>query len=226
MEENGYIVYKHTNKINGKVYIGITHYKNPEIRWNKGKNYKCSKRFYNAILKYGWDMFDHEVLFAGLSKEEACDMERILIAKYKREGISYNIAEGGEGGLSVSQETREKLSKSLKGKKKKNPEAYKRAAEKRKAEGKYTKNPSWLWEKRRSFAGENNPMYGKKHTEEALAKKYKAVIQFSKDGEYMAEYKSIKEAAETVGISRTHLVSALKGRSKSAAGYIWRYKDE
>lgn len=222
MEENGYIVYKHTNKINGKVYIGITHYKDPNIRWNKGKNYKCSTKFYNAILKYGWNMFDHEILFAGLSREEACSIERALIAKYKREGISYNIAEGGEGSSSVSKETREKLSKVLKGKKKKNPEAYKKAAEKRKAEGRYTKYPYWLWD--RDFSGKNNPMYGKKHTQEALEKKYKPVLQFSKQGEYMAEYKSIKEAAITVNISETHLVSALRGRSKTAAGYIWKYK--
>ena len=96
------------------------------------------------------------------------------------------------------------------------------AAEKRKAEGRYTKYPYWLWN--RDISGKNNPMYGKKHTQEVLEKKYKPVLQFSKQGEYMAEYKSIKEAAITVNISETHLVSALRGRSKTAAGYIWKYK--
>jgi hypothetical protein len=57
----GYI-YKHTNRIDGKVYIGQTIQK-PEIRWGKcGVNYSGQRLFYRAILKYGWDNFDHEVL--------------------------------------------------------------------------------------------------------------------------------------------------------------------
>ena len=109
MEESGYIVYKHTNKINGKVYIGITHYKDPNRRWCNGRGYKHSTLFNRDIKKYGWDSFMHEVLFTGLSRVEAHTMERVLIAKYKREGISYNIANGGEGAESIAEETKEKL---------------------------------------------------------------------------------------------------------------------
>ena len=36
---NNYIIYKHINKINGKIYIGQTCQK-PEYRWNHGKGYK------------------------------------------------------------------------------------------------------------------------------------------------------------------------------------------
>lgn len=69
-------VYKHTNKINGKSYIGITSRK-PEQRWGKnGINYgsvnKTHGCFYDAILKYGWDNFTHDILVEGLSYDEAC----------------------------------------------------------------------------------------------------------------------------------------------------------
>ena len=66
-----YTVYQHKNKINGKNYFGITS-KNPEERWKKGEGYKSSPHFYLAIKKYGWDNFEHNILFEGLTKEEAC----------------------------------------------------------------------------------------------------------------------------------------------------------
>ena len=66
-----WIVYKHYNLINGEVYIGITSQK-PEDRWSKGLGYYNHKKFYAAIKKYGWDNFSHEILFTGLSEEQAC----------------------------------------------------------------------------------------------------------------------------------------------------------
>lgn len=64
-----YTVYIHTSPI-GKVYIGITKM-NPIRRWANGLGYKNCSHFFNAILKYGWDNIRHEILFTGLSKEEA-----------------------------------------------------------------------------------------------------------------------------------------------------------
>ena len=58
-----YIVYQHKNKINGKVYIGIT-MQDPERRWRHGEGYKSSPHFYAAIQKYGWDNF--EIFVAGI----------------------------------------------------------------------------------------------------------------------------------------------------------------
>ena len=64
-----YCVYKHTSP-NGKVYIGITS-QNPIARWRNGKGYSNNTHFKNAIDKYGWDNFKHEILHSELSKEEA-----------------------------------------------------------------------------------------------------------------------------------------------------------
>lgn len=90
-----YSVYKHTNSKNGKVYIGIT--RQPvERRWQKGAGY-ANTYFGNAISKYGWDSFTHEVILTGLDKETACRVEIELISAYNANDREhgYNIAEGG-----------------------------------------------------------------------------------------------------------------------------------
>lgn len=113
-----WVVYSHTNKITGKIYIGITS-KKPEIRWKKGGGYIRSKHFYSAIQKYGWDSFEHSILLEGLTEEQAKKEEQKLIRKNKRLGISYNITDGGDGnvGWKMSDETREKIAKAHYGKK-------------------------------------------------------------------------------------------------------------
>lgn len=92
---NNYTVYKHTNKENGKVYIGITS-QTVERRWQNGAGY-ARTYFGNAIARYGWDGFTHEIVFSGLTKEAACKAEIDLIAHYRSNDREhgYNIAEGG-----------------------------------------------------------------------------------------------------------------------------------
>ena len=91
-----YTVYMHVNKTNGKRYIGITSQK-PEIRWKNGLGYKRQRRFYNAILHYGWDNFEHLILSNGLTKKEAEAEEERLISLYSSNDLrfGYNIENGG-----------------------------------------------------------------------------------------------------------------------------------
>lgn len=104
MVENNFCVYMHKNKINNKNYIGITN--NVKNRWRaSGKGYKnydtnIERPFYNAILKYGWDNFEHIILKENLSFEDACKQEIDYIKKFKTriKKYGYNIAEGGNGG--------------------------------------------------------------------------------------------------------------------------------
>ena len=78
-----YKVYVHINKINGKLYIGQTSEDNPENRYKNGKNYMRCPYFHNAILKYGWDSFEHIILVDNLTKELADIVEIELIKKIK-----------------------------------------------------------------------------------------------------------------------------------------------
>lgn len=55
--------------------------------------------------------------------------------------------------------------------------------------------------------------------------KAKRVAQFDKDGEKLAEYRSISVAADMTGIGRTSINNALSGWSRTAGGYVWKYVD-
>lgn len=105
-----YCIYKHTNKINNKIYIGQTCQK-PEYRWNNGEGYKGCPRFYNAIQKYGWENFSHEILVNDLTLEEANYQEEYWISFFDSANPSYgyNLSLGGAN-KTIQDETRKKLS--------------------------------------------------------------------------------------------------------------------
>lgn len=109
-----YSVYKHTSP-SGKVYIGITG-KKPLARWKNGNGYMNNTHFWNAIVKYGWESFTHEIISEGLTKEAAATLEIHLIAQYDSTNPDngYNKSTGGESGMigyHHSEETREKIRK-------------------------------------------------------------------------------------------------------------------
>lgn len=113
MDKNNWYVYIHKNLINNKIYIGIT-CKKPKDRWRGGANYKHNIYFNNAILKYGWDNFEHIIFAEKLNKDKAQLMERMLIRLWKsnQRKHGYNLSSGGESsrvGCRHSEETRQKL---------------------------------------------------------------------------------------------------------------------
>ena len=96
MSDRKYVVYKHTNKSNGKVYIGITYDVN--YRWRgSGAAYKSNAHFWAAIQQVGWDGFTHEILHENLSHEDACGLEMVLIKEYNATDrrYGYNKSPGG-----------------------------------------------------------------------------------------------------------------------------------
>lgn len=150
---NNYTIYMHKNKLNGKIYIGQTS-QEPRKRWDNGRGYTDCSRFYNAILKYGWDNFEHIILYQNLSQEEANILEEKLIKQYntQNDNFGYNIKAGGAN-RHHSEETKRKIGNankvSLKGKK-------------------WTEHQRKIISK--MFTGEGNPFYGKHHSEETRKK--------------------------------------------------------
>ena len=52
----------------------------------------------------------------------------------------------------------------------------------------------------------------------------KSVLQFSKNGEFIAEYQSIIEAERQTGCHQSSICQCCKGTRKSCGGYIWKYR--
>lgn len=203
IENRNYCVYIHTSP-SGKRYVGQTGTK-PEKRWGKnGSGYlqKHNKNgeytqpaFARAIVKYGWDNFEHEIIASNLTKEEADNFEKMLIKKLNTTNpkYGYNCTIGGDGcspteevrkkisdshkGMVVSEETKKKIGESLKGE---NNYLYgnhlSEETKKKISEAHKGKILSEEQKKRISAGvqGENHPMYGKHHTEESKRKSSKS----------------------------------------------------
>lgn len=116
-QNNTYCVYTHTNKQNGKIYVGQTKFgDNPNKRWRNGEGYAMSVVFYRAIKKYGWDEFDHQIIESGLTSDEANHLEESLIQQFDSTNPDkgYNVSVGGES-REWTELSKLKMAKSLRG---------------------------------------------------------------------------------------------------------------
>lgn len=217
-----FTVYMHTNKINNKVYVGITQ-RDPKLRWLSGHGYPHNPHFNSAIKKYGWDNFEHIVFAENLSEEDACRMEKLLIKFYdttNRE-YGYNMSTGGEfGGTGVkrSAESRKKMSEAAKRK----PPMSKETIEKIRIANTGKKRSDEI---RKKFSKIQKGRKGTPWTEDMHQLFDKPVLQYTKDGVFICEHSSIHKAGETVGISETAISASCRGAIPSAGGFLWRFKE-
>ena len=230
-----YKVYKHTVP-NGKIYIGITSLE-VNNRWRNGKGYKNSLLFYRAINKYGWENIKHEILYKDLTKEEAEQKEIILIKEYKSndKNYGYNIEHGGQTGAigikrsketlikmrkanlgkTVSQETKNKISNTLKGRIFTDEHRRKKSL---------------------AQTGEKNHMYGKKIPKETREKMSRSqpkgaehklsrkVVQISLEtNEPIKTWDSMGDIRRELGIKHCTISDCCRGKQKTSGGYKWRY---
>lgn len=218
--ELSYFVYKHTNLVNGKVYIGITS-RLPEKRWGRnGCNYRSNHHFYNAILKYGWDSgFSHEILYSGLAKENAEEYERDLIRHFNSANpeYGYNIALGGNSVGKMSDATKNKISASNKGKR--------RTLEQRKKMSDIAKESSLERSERfrKIRANFKNWNDGVVFTEEQKdlikGNTYRPVYC----SELNRTFKSISFAARELDLYPELICQVCMGRRKTTGGYHFEY---
>lgn len=210
MEDKTYVVYLHVNPKNKKVYVGIT---NQDVykRWKNGHGYTKCKKFYNAILKYGWNNFKHIVL-CKTCKNKALLLKKALIKYYKSKNLSYNITDDGEDsipsmlGRHHTNEAKKKIS-----------EAGKRPCTEQ------TKRKIELANK-----GINNGMYGKTisdYTRKLVIKRFsKAVFQLDLDDNIINRFSSASEAERHLNGKGSHISCCCLGKRKTAYGYKWKYE--
>lgn len=176
-DEKKWCVYIHTNKTNDKKYIGITGQNPPERRWRNGTAYKNNPYFINAIEKYGWDGFKHEVILTGVTLVYAQQVEIALIKHYKTRNplYGYNLTNGGEGVEAMTDEIRKKISVAhigmLASEATKKKMSEQRLGENNSFYGKHHSEESKkkISEANKVRSGEDTAFYGKHHSEETKA---------------------------------------------------------
>lgn len=219
-QERNYCVYCHTNKFNGKRYVGIT-CRTPEERWRNGTQYYHNEHFYRAIQKYGWDGFLHDILHTELTQSEACEYERQYIKDWnlRYDSFGYNLTDGGEGccGRVLSDETKAKISASHMGIGKAVPlsEEHKRNISRAMTGVPHPhKSP-----KRGPMSEELKAVLSEAHK--------KSVAMYSMDDEYIMSFASAIDAANYVGLkTKGDISKCCHGKRKSCGGYKWRYLDD
>ena len=240
-------IYKHTNKINGKCYIGQTCRKNPNERWNNGKGYNGTI-FAKAIEKYGWDNFEHEIIEDDiLSEDEANEREMYWIEYYNSyAGVSggngYNMTRGGDDradkGRPVYQidiETRKIIKEfpsALNAQRETEAKCVYACCSREKTYSQFivTGNSYWCfvdewskdWEPKK---GRIN--YVDKNGNKICDSGDKQVCQINKNGEVVNIYKTAVEAALKIGANgSSHIIACCRGVKNKTCGYYWCYKKD
>jgi group I intron endonuclease len=201
----------HVNKLNFKKYIGIT-CKRPNARWRDGKGYVSSPHFHSSIKKYGWDNYEHLILFKDLSEDEAKKMEKELICFYNtmNNKYGYNQTEGGEGssGFKHSKESRKKMSDI--GKNRIVSEDTKEKMKNIMIGREFTEE--WKQKISDSHMGDKNPSA-------------KPIVQLNANYELIKEFSCGRYAEQELGINVVNISQVCLGKAKSAGGYIFMFKD-
>lgn len=221
---NNYIVYMHTNKLNGKFYIGQTCQGLKKRAGSNGKSYRECERFYEAIKEYGWENFEHTILFSGLSLDEANFIEEQMITSTRSydPDIGYNIALGGNGmsserskALWAKPEYREKIIKA-------NKDMW--------ADEEYRRQRSALYkeqwkdlEKRSRRSKQAKDRWANKefHTKarDAVLKACSTSVRCVETGE---EFNAIVDACNKYNIHHANLIRSIRKGCRSG-GFHWEY---
>ena len=206
------IIYKITNKITGKCYIGQT-IQSLQRRWYKHCHDNRCPALRDAIKKYGQDNFTIEVIDTATTIDELNEKEIYWISFYNSlVPNGYNLQTGGKNSR-CAESTKKKLSELNRGE----------------------NHP--LWGTHRSQAvrdAVSNARKGIKFTDEHrkhLSESHKGVVNECllkkvKCVETGQIFNSIKEAKAFCGNNNIHIGEVCRGKRATAGGYHWQYYEQ
>lgn len=209
-----FFIYKVTNKIDQKIYIGATTAtlearKNDHISKSKGAK---KTKFQEAIGTFGPDAFTWEIIDSTTTIDDLASKERFYIDKYNSKDDGYNEDVGG----------------GFKKKVYKFDEIY----------GLIGIYPSLsvaaltVFGKKNSVSntclGQNKSYRGyywsyKEDFQFPLDDRKKAVIQYNLEGDLIAKFDSVAQACEASGLSKSSISRVCRYERKQAGGYCWKY---
>jgi group I intron endonuclease len=221
-----YYIYKTTNIITNKIYIGKRVYREKDDDWYLGSGLLLKK----SIKKYGRKFFKKEILEWCNSEKELSEREKFWIKYYSATNlkIGYNLSLGGDGG-NVGILAYEKISLKLKNKKKK--KSFGENVSK-KLKGK--KRSDATKEKiRKTLSGRKRPKVVGMKISTSIKEKYKngwkspvkrMVYQYDKkSGIYLNSYNSATEAGRLLKIHRKGITNNCNNKSKTSGGFVWSF---
>jgi GIY-YIG catalytic domain len=190
-------IYAIVNKKNKKMYIGETKQKDIKRRWQRHKDsakgdLKGCPLLYHAFKKYGIENFEFKVLLVCFDQDRF-RYEREYIKRFNtKTPKGYNFTDGGVGLECHTEETKVKISQSLK--------RY------------YQKN---------GIAGKSMEAI-LKHREDMARAVGIRVQQLTLDGVMIDEYPSLHEASRQTSVNKYTISQCLYGRFSQAGGYKWK----
>lgn len=206
----GYI-YLITNNINGNKYVGKTEI-SIEKRWQE--HIKDSKRerygtrpLYRAIRKYGAENFSIKEIDSGQG-EELSNKEQYWIQYYNTYEDGYNATLGGDGKILLDYDEIIRTYLTMH-----NATEVARTLN-CSADSVY-----------KILKINDIPIT---NSADVITKKYaRGIVQYDKKGNFIQFYKSAHEAARALGDERyrQHIQECLRGKRRSAYGYLWTYKN-
>jgi group I intron endonuclease len=218
-------IYKITNP-EGKSYIGLSKDIEKRFKHHKSLQFKGNNKLKESLIKYDKDTHLFEILeeidILLLSKHQSDSLlrkrERYWINLYKTFDDGLNENRGGSGCGSHTEESKQKISQSLKGKPK--PVDF---GEKRK---KWQHDEEWREKISESLKGKSKGK-GISRNKGRISPnegKGKPVLQYDKDMNFLKEYLSLKDASFLTNTPQPCISECLRGKHKTAGGYIWKYK--
>ena len=211
MQDKEYIIYLHRNKINGKCYVGQTSQRLIDRTGTKGQNYYGCPIFYRAIIKYGWDSFEHIILETGLSKDQVDEREVYWGQYYNSLAPNgYNVELGNNGHhieADCHRLTRSEASQKL-----------------------------WESQELRELISQKSKQMWKEATEECKQKMLNNLDRTGKGAKARQKkilcietniiYESLREAERQTGISHSGISMVCNKKMQTAGGYHWKFVEE
>jgi len=229
-------IYKITNTINGKIYIGKDETSNPNY-FGSGKLIK------RAITKYGIDNFKKEVIEILEDKKSLSSSEIHWIRIYNStdKTIGYNITSGGDGGDTISNNPNrdaivKKISNTLKGrtfseehKTKLKVNHHRMGIERIKDKEAWLNNLKKAGAKRKGkkleeIVGKDKAVEIKSKLREkrALQETEMKVGKYTKEGTLIIAYSSQQQACSEENIKQSDISNCISGRQKTVKGFVWK----
>lgn len=225
-------IYKIINP-KGKIYIGQSRDIEHRFYYYRLSNdwIKEQRKLYNSLKKYGYENHIFEII-EECSEETINEKEIYWIDFYNSVEQGLNLKYGGIGGRH-SEETKQNISKSLMGKKQ-----SKETIEKRSQSLKGLKRSDYTKQLMSESKKKVEVTWGKKISESKKGKpkpkgfgqkmaqiNSKPIEQYTTEGTLLNTYPSATEAMKQTGIKNDNISMCLRGKSKSAGGFIWKYKE-